>query len=170
MGAAMAYRDMYGDDQVLQVAAVTKLSRNLFIAGVIPAMGWYFNRPAAGSSTSTSTANTKMPSFMSFVPSFLYGFLGLACLRTLGDMSLAETGNALYLLDAPTWKTLTSTMGDKISPMLLATAMASVGMRTSFDVLRGVGYKPFLVGSVGALTVGASGLAMSSLLSHFSLL
>jgi uncharacterized membrane protein YadS len=36
MGAALTYKQVYGDDVVLRVATVTKLTRNLFLAVVIP--------------------------------------------------------------------------------------------------------------------------------------
>ena len=35
MGAAATYADVYEDDVALKVAAVTKLTRNLFLAGLV---------------------------------------------------------------------------------------------------------------------------------------
>ena len=40
VGAALTYRQIYGDDVVLRVATVTKLTRNLFLAAVIPMLTW----------------------------------------------------------------------------------------------------------------------------------
>jgi uncharacterized membrane protein YadS len=42
--------------------------------------------------------------------------------------------------------------------------MAAVGLGTSFSVFKGLGMKPFAVGFVGALLVGAIGLVLSLLL------
>ena len=40
VGAALTYRQIYADDVVLRVATVTKLTRNMFLAGVIPLLTW----------------------------------------------------------------------------------------------------------------------------------
>ena len=54
VGAALTYRQMYADDVVLRVATVTKLTRNLFLAGVIPLLTWMHLR-----STQTSTSDRR---------------------------------------------------------------------------------------------------------------
>jgi uncharacterized membrane protein YadS len=40
VGAALTYKQVYGDDVVLRVATVTKLTRNIFLAFVIPILTW----------------------------------------------------------------------------------------------------------------------------------
>ncbi len=40
VGAALTYKQVYGDDVVLRVATVTKLTRNIFLAVVIPVLTW----------------------------------------------------------------------------------------------------------------------------------
>ena len=45
------------------------------------------------------------------------------------------------------------------SKYLLGTAMAAVGLSTSWTVFKGVGYRPFAVGFAGAGVVGGAGLA-----------
>ena len=40
VGAALTYKQVYDDDIVLRVATVTKLTRNIFLAGVIPLLTW----------------------------------------------------------------------------------------------------------------------------------
>ena len=40
VGAALTYKQVYGDDVVLRVATVTKLTRNIFLAAVIPILTW----------------------------------------------------------------------------------------------------------------------------------
>ena len=40
VGAALTYRQIYADDVVLRVATVTKLTRNMFLAAVIPLLTW----------------------------------------------------------------------------------------------------------------------------------
>ena len=48
VGAALTYRQMYADEVVLQVATVTKLTRNLFLAAVIPLLTWLHVRGHRG--------------------------------------------------------------------------------------------------------------------------
>jgi uncharacterized membrane protein YadS len=63
---------------------------------------------------------------------------------------------------------LTNLIGDVWgSRLLLGTAMAAVGLNTSFSVFRGVGFKPFAVGLAGALVVGAVGLTMAVVFGRF---
>jgi uncharacterized membrane protein YadS len=50
---------------------------------------------------------------------------------------------------------------------LLGTAMAAVGLGTSFSVFKGVGLKPFVVGLIGALVVGFVGFLLALFLGSF---
>ena len=51
--------------------------------------------------------------------------------------------------------------------MLLGTAMAAVGLNTSFSVFRGMGLKPFAVGLAGAAVVGLVGMTMAIIFGRF---
>ena len=44
VGAALTYKQLYGDDVVLRTATVTKLTRNIFLAVVIPILTWMHAR------------------------------------------------------------------------------------------------------------------------------
>lgn len=161
VGAALTYRQMFGDDVVLRVATVTKLTRNLCLVAVIPLLTWMHHRSAKVESKSASHAGGRPP----LVPAFVIGFLAMAMVRSVGDATLGSTGAAYFLWDAVSWRDLTDRVGDMWgSRVLLGTAMAAVGLNTSVAVFRGVGARPFLVGLTGALTVGAVGLAMALLL------
>jgi uncharacterized membrane protein YadS len=71
-------------------------------------------------------------------------------------------------LSAGEWSAFTSQVGDFWgSRVLLGTAMAAVGLNTSFSVFKGVGPKPFVVGLAGAVIVGAAGVVMAVLLGPF---
>jgi uncharacterized integral membrane protein (TIGR00698 family) len=162
VGAALTYRQLYGDDVVLRVATVTKLTRNLFLAAVIPLLTWMHHRSAQdGSPSQVRTA----ASWRSLVPTFVLGFVAMAIVRSIGDAMLGAGGAALGVWDAAGWAAITSLAGDTVGARwLLGTAMAAVGLNTSFAVFKGVGLKPFVVGLVGALTVGAVGFVMALLL------
>jgi uncharacterized integral membrane protein (TIGR00698 family) len=164
VGAALTYRQMFGDDVVLRVATVTKLTRNLCLAAVIPLLTWMHHRAAKGESKTANPAGGRPP----LVPAFVIGFLAMAIVRSIGDATLGSTGAAYFLWDAASWRDLTDRIGDMWgSRVLLGTAMAAVGLNTSVAVFRGVGAKPFLVGLTGALTVGAVGLAMALVLGRY---
>lgn len=163
VGAALTYRQMYADDVVLRVATVTKLTRNLFLAGVIPLLTWMHlraSRAAAGGRTAAS--------WKTLVPTFVIGFVAMALVRTIGDATLQSAGAAYGVWDAAAWARLTNQIGDFwASRVFLGTAMAAVGLNTSFAVFRGVGAKPFAVGLAGALAVGVVGMAMAIAFGRF---
>jgi uncharacterized integral membrane protein (TIGR00698 family) len=162
VGAALTYKQIYADDVVLRTATVTKLTRNIFLAAVIPILTWMHVR-----STHGHLHATRM-SWRQFVPGFVIGFLGLAVVRSVGDATLGSSGAAFGLFDAPDWRWLTTWVGDFwASQLFLGTAMAAVGLNTSLRVFQGVGLKPFAVGLAGALAVGAVGMGMAAALGRF---
>ncbi len=163
MGAALTYKQVYGDDVVLRVATVTKLTRNIFLAVVIPVLTWMHMRAHA-----TAVGSGGVGAVTRFVPGFVIGFIGMAIVRSIGDGTLASSGAAFGLLSAESWASITKDLGDFwASQVLLGTAMAAVGLNTNFAVFKGVGLKPFVVGMAGALVVGAVGLAMAFALGRF---
>jgi len=169
VGAALTYKQVYGDDVVLRVATVTKLTRNIFLAAVIPILTWMHVKASAnGANGATGAKGAGGASFMKYVPGFVIGFLAMAVVRSLGDWSLANNGAALGIWDAAQWGSITKSLGDYwASQVLLGTAMAAVGLNTNFSVFKGVGLKPFAVGMAGALVVGAVGMVMAVLLGRF---
>lgn len=165
VGAALTYKQVYGDDVVLRVATVTKLTRNIFLAAVIPILTWMHMRSAQGAQAAHGARGV---SFMKYVPGFVLGFLAMAVVRSLGDWTLTSNGAAMGIWDAAQWTAITKSLGDYwASQILLGTAMAAVGLNTNFAVFKGVGLKPFAVGMAGALVVGAVGMVMAVLLGRF---
>jgi len=155
MGAGLTYAEMYQDEVALKVAAVTKLIRNLFLAAVIPGLTYWSAKQAAVAAGGTSV---RVP-FTTLFPPFIFGFLAMAALRSAGDAT-----SGFGVLDKKQWKELTSAIGGTASTHLLATAMAAVGLSTSFAIFRTVGMKPFAVGLVGAAIVGVTGFSTALLL------
>jgi uncharacterized membrane protein YadS len=163
VGAALTYRQMYGDDIVLRVATVTKLTRNLFLAAVIPLLTWMHLRSTAGAMPGRAHTGWR-----ALVPMFVIGFVGMAIVRTIGDATLQSSGAAFGVWDGTAWPRLPTQLGDFwASRLFLGTAMAAVGLNTSVAVFRGVGGRPFLVGLAGALIVGAVGLLLALLLGPY---
>lgn len=172
LGGSMTYAQVYGDEVALKVAAITKLTRNLLLAGVIPGLTYLHHQEMSGASKTssekegddgtdatsatadTTTAISGLATFQKYVPSFLVAFIGMAGLRTGGD---------LYFLDNEVYTQGIKFVGSDISKYCLGTAMAAVGLSTSAKSLQGVGPKPFLVGGSGALVVGGTGFFVSNL-------
>jgi uncharacterized integral membrane protein (TIGR00698 family) len=164
VGASLTYRQMFADDVVLRVATVTKLTRNLCMAAVIPLLTWLHARAA----DRHSATKRQRPSWKTLVPSFVLGFVAMAIVRTIGDATLQSTGAAFGVFGATAWSALTAQVGDFwASRVFLGTAMAAVGLNTSFSVFQGVGAKPFAVGFAGALVVGAVGMTMAVIFGRY---
>jgi uncharacterized membrane protein YadS len=157
MGCAASYAEQYAETAVVGAAAVAKLTRNVFLAAVVPMMA--VKHGAAKGSAGGS--------FAAAVPQFVLGFLAMAALRTAGDYQLANGGKALWLLDSASWKQnadwLGATLGTKY---LLGTGLAAVGLSVRFEAFRGVGVAPFAVGATGAMLVGGVGLSVALLMSQ----
>ena len=150
IGTALSYSSLYNDETVLKVATITKLTRNLFLAGVIPYLT--YTTAMHDRLTIESKSNTLLPTFSDlnkYFPGFILGFIGMSVLRSVGDMTLESHGLAFNLIDTENWKTIVQGV-DVGSHYLLGTAMAAVGLSTSAASLKGVGVKPFVVGLVGA--------------------
>jgi uncharacterized integral membrane protein (TIGR00698 family) len=163
VGAALTYKQVYGDDVVLRVATVTKLTRNIFLAAVIPILTWMHIRSHSRVGSGGIGAVTT-----TLVPGFVVGFVLMALVRTVGDATLGSMGAAFGVLSADAWASITRDLGDFwASQVLLGTAMAAVGLSTNFAVFKGVGFKPFAVGMAGALVVGSVGMILAVLLGRF---
>lgn len=169
MGAAMTYQQMYGDELVLKVAAVTKLSRNLLLAAVLPGLTWLHHRTVVAEGAIKSLGydakGISVP-FKTLFPAFIAGFVVMAAFRTVGDATAAD-GLVFGVLDASQWKTFIQFVGGDCSQYLLGTAMSAVGLGTSFAVFKGVGLRPFAVGMAGALVVGATGFTLAYFLGPY---
>lgn len=150
MGAAMTYRDVFDDPVAMQVATVTKLTRNVMLIGVVPLMGW-LHRDAGEADWSVRK----------LFPMFVLGFVAMSLVRSLGDVGLAQGGAAFGLLPAETWTGLVGALGGPVATVALSTALAGVGLGTRLSVLAGLGPKPLLLGFAAAVTVtvGSLGLA-----------
>ncbi len=148
-GSGLIYAQVFGAQQTLDVATVTKLIRNVFIAVMVPLMTYLYRRQ-------TVHEGRQAASFFSLFPVFILGFVLMAALRTIGDVTLVN-GTAFGLLAEAEWTALTRTI-QALSEALLAMAMAGVGLATSLRQLRALGLRPLYVGFGAAVCVGALSL------------
>ncbi|GIV09040.1 MAG: membrane protein [Fimbriimonadales bacterium] len=162
VGAALTYKEVFNDEVVLKAATVTKLTRNLFLAVVVPLLSYLYLRRMAAQ----GEGDGGKISIAKLLPAFVLGFIAMAIIRSIGDAQLAH-GLAFGIWDEAGWKEFTKAIGETWGSRALGTAMAAVGLATSFSVFKGVGLKPFLVGLVGALLVGVIGWGMAFLLGAF---
>ena len=129
------------------VALVTKLTRNVFMALVIPLMALCY-------ASKNSRTGGKVSFSKDYFPLFILGFIFMAIFRTIGEMTVLSSSKlAFHLVPAVQWKSFVAETA-KVGGILLATAMAGVGLGTSFKNFKNLGIRPFLVGLFASLTVG----------------
>ncbi len=137
--AGLIYDQQFNSPETLNVATVTKLIRNTFLVVMIPLFGFLYNR---------GEFKNENYSILSIFPYFVLGFIGMIILRNIGDqLFLIENGNY------ETWKIFISYIKN-LATVFLTMAMAAVGISINLNELKSMGYKPFIVGFIAAITVG----------------
>ena len=99
MGAGLTYAECYGEEAALKVAAVTKLSRNLLLAAVLPYLSYATTTVRGATGPRLSAAE-----LWKHTPGFVLAFLGAVAVRTAGDAGVASSGAAFGLLDQVQWQ------------------------------------------------------------------
>jgi len=160
-GAALVFSDIFSLPQALDVATVTKLVRNVFMAAVIPMMAYYYNK-----NRDQDHFTGKKTSIIKLLPLFVIGFLVFALLRSIGDASINAGGNAFGLWDRTAWKDIHGLL-KTWAVRFLVVALAGVGLSTNFSKFKGLGKTPFIVGLSAALTVGVVSYVAISVLGQF---
>ena len=150
-GSGMVYQQYYNDPQVLDVATVTKLVRNLGMLIIIPLMSIIYHR--------NSAEGGEVPKWWTMIPLFVVGFACMSLLRTVGDQGDLAFG----ILQPEQWQAVVN-YTKKSAEVCLAIAMASVGLGTSIKALKSIGMKPLAVGLFSALLVGGVSASLITLL------
>jgi uncharacterized integral membrane protein (TIGR00698 family) len=162
VGSATVYADVFGQSLALDVATVTKLVRNVFMALVIPFMAFYYGRRTRAQASGES----KKTNILKLFPLFILGFLTFAALRSIGDAGINLGGSAFGLWTDNSWSSLISTVKTWAGNFLII-ALAGVGLSTNFQSFKGLGFKPFFVGLVSALAVGGVSFIAITLLGSY---
>ena len=142
---------MYGE-VAGQVATVAKLTRNIFMAPAVFLIGLWYMKKKLKKGEETLSKKTK---YSKAIPLFLFGFLALAIIRTIGD--------GTSFLPPFQWKWLVQQVND-LGKFLVLIAMAGIGLNTKFDTMRQIGPKPFLVGLVASILLAFISLSLIYLL------
>jgi uncharacterized integral membrane protein (TIGR00698 family) len=156
IGASLIYDQLYSSQQVIDTAAVTKLTRNAFLIAVVPLMSYLYFR--------NSRAEKKQKPLWELFPYFVLGFLFMAVLRTIGDTTAENRDLAFGLLSPDLWTELWQGISHAGTTYFLSTALAAVGLSTNLAIFRRLGVRPLIVGIIAALTVSLVSLVMVSLL------
>ena len=137
--AGLIYDQQFNSPETLNVATVTKLIRNTFLVIMVPLFGFLYNR---------GKVKDKNYSIFNIFPYFVLGFIGMIIFRNFGDQIFTiENGSYEY------WKTFIGYIKN-LATIFLTMAMAAVGISINLNELRSMGYKPFIVGLIAAITVG----------------
>src|SRR5699024_3603561 len=101
-----------------------------------------------------------LPKWYKLIPLFVIGFLFLALIRTIGDMTLTQSGSAFGFLNESTWESIYNNGSSFGTTYMLGMAMAGVGLSTNFNMFKGLRVKPFYIGLIAALSVGVVSLTL----------
>lgn len=140
--SGLIYADNYSNAEVMDIATVTKLTRNTFLVLLIPLIAQMY---------SDQTNQSQNFSITKIFPYFILGFIGFAVLRSVGDYLIIE--QRIDVLNQQTWANLISIV-KTFSELFLIMAMAGIGMLTNFKSLKALGVKPFIVGFIAAASAG----------------
>ena len=148
-GAALMYDGQFAGPSPTagEVAVIAKLVRNALITIVIPLVSLFYSQRC-----SKVEGDRRLTSFLQHFPVFVFGFLVMSLLRTLGDAGISGGGRAIGLWAEADWSGLTATLADW-AKLLLTVAMASVGLGTSYRVLKGLGIRPLALGLIASVLV-----------------
>ncbi len=155
IGAGLIYSQQFDSPQALAAATTAKLLRNLSMVVIIPWFAWL-----TAKSESADAPAMRTPTKLSLVPVFVWFFVALVVLRSLGDYAFQNTSLG------PDWTGLTAQAGT-LSDFLLTMGMAAVGLGISFASFRGLGWRPLLAAMVIALSVGVVSFAMTTWVSRW---
>lgn len=167
-GSALIYDQLFAMEKAVDVALVTKLTRNLFIIAVIPIVSLLFFKRSNenGKHGGDNNKESRIPKWYKLIPVFIIGFLFLAFIRTIGDLTLENNGLAFGLLQSGVWKNIYESGSSFGTTYMLGIAMAGVGLSTDLRQFKGLGMKPFYIGLIAALSVGVVSLTLISLFGH----
>ncbi len=152
--AGLIYDQQFNSPETLNVATVTKLIRNTFLVIMVPLFGFLYNR---------GKVKDKNYSIFSIFPYFVLGFIGMIIVRNIGDQVLTlESGNY------DVWKSFIDLI-KILATVFLTMSMAAVGISINLSELKSMGYKPFIVGLIAAVTVGFVSIITMELFDNYFL-
>ena len=150
--AGLIYDQQFNNPETLDVATVTKLIRNTFLVILIPLFAFLYNR---------GEIRDQKYSIFNIFPYFVLGFIGMIIVRNLGDQFFSIENNNFYI-----WSKFIEYL-KILATVFLTMAMAAVGISINLSELKSMGYKPFIVGLIAAVTVGIISLVYIETVKNF---
>jgi uncharacterized integral membrane protein (TIGR00698 family) len=118
-----------GGPQAAETGTITKLARVVLLAPAIIALGLWLKR-------GEKTGKVKVA-----VPWFAFGFLGMVGLGSTGLLPPAATA-----------------LSQQAVPLMMATAVAALGLGTDLKALKARGPRPLMLGGLATLFIGVLGI------------
>ncbi|MDC0233451.1 putative sulfate exporter family transporter [Candidatus Pelagibacter sp.] len=150
--AGLIYDQQFNNPETLDVATVTKLIRNTFLVILIPLFAFLYNR---------GEFKEQKYSILNIFPYFVIGFIGMIIVRNVGDQFFSIESDNFYA-----WSKFIQYL-KILATVFLTMAMAAVGISINLSELKSMGYKPFVVGLIAAVTVGIISLIYIETLKNF---
>ena len=157
-GAGLIYDQSFNittSPSATDVAIVSKLVRNVLMVVVIPLITYVYVRRQRSEGMKTGQGTR----IIDMMPVFILGFLAMAAFRSIGDAGIESSGTAYGIWGEEAWGDLVHAIRTT-AEYCLAMAMAAVGLGTSITQLKGLGFKPFVVGIAAAVAVGAVSIGL----------
>ncbi|KOY14872.1 YeiH family protein [Paenibacillus xylanivorans] len=130
-----------GGQAALDMAVIVKLTRVAMLVPIALIIGLWSGRQARGGEQKLSKGRIRWRELP--VPWFIFGFLAMSGLNTLGIIPQEMISGLLVL-----------------SYMLLAMAMAGLGLGVDIATFRRLGKKPFLAGLLGSVVLSVIGFVL----------
>jgi uncharacterized integral membrane protein (TIGR00698 family) len=139
----------YGNNPDLagSTATIVKLARVCLLAPVVFVVGWLHAR---GEARSKSAMAKKNISYFKLFPTFVFGFLAMALLRTMELLPILHFGKSRFFGGGDYQL---AALFDQISKYCIVISMAGVGLETKFNAMKQTGLKPFLASLAAALVI-----------------
>jgi uncharacterized integral membrane protein (TIGR00698 family) len=126
-------------ESTANTSVITKLVRVMMLAPFLVMLSAYLSRHAEDGATASAAA----PSWRGVVPWFALGFIAVAGFNSLAVLPHAMVSTAI-----------------DVDTLILATAMAALGVSTQFSAIRAAGLKPLALAALlfGWLIIGGFGI------------
>lgn len=129
------------------LATIVKLTRTLFIVPVVLIFTWIYAKKKKQVNIQQTQTKIKITSIF---PWFILGFLAFVGIRSLGWLPESTVG-----------------IISNSSKFLMATALAAIGLKTSFKEVSSVGIKPMIVGVIIDVSVVIVSLFAQAMILNF---
>ncbi len=147
--------DVTTSPSAADIAVIAKLVRNALMVVAIPAITYVYARRRDHDQMGV----THRTELRTLFPVFIIGSLVMAGIRSFGDAAIDSGRQAFGVFGVEAWSDLTRWIRTW-AEYTLATATAGVGLGISISQLKGLGFKPFVVGIAAALAVGVASIGL----------